>query len=137
MRVGLRGYLLDDAAIAAIVGSRLHPLVLPQGDTGPSIVYRRISPIGDHHMQGASGLVSTRTQIDCWALTADAAAALADLVKERLDGFAGTMLWGEDSPAEAIVVQGIFFRGGLGDDYDSTAKLYRTSYDYEIWHEER
>jgi len=136
MRVGLRAYLLDDAAIAAIVGSRVHPLVLPQGDTGPSIVYSRISAVGDHHMSAASGLVQTRLQLDCWAASLDNAAALADLVKQRLDGFSGTMLWGEDSPAEAIVVQGIFFDGER-EDFDNAAKLHRVSRDYLIWYEER
>lgn len=136
-RVGLRAYLLDDATISAAVGGvRIYPIKLPQGQTLASIVYSRISGQGDHHMEGASGLNRTRMQIDCWAPTADAADLLARQVKERIDGYRGSMLWGEDSPAEAIVVQGIFFDSER-EDYDDVAKLYRSSKDYLIWYEER
>lgn len=136
-RVGLRAYLLDDATISAAVGGlRIYPIKLPQGQENASIVYSRISGQGDHHMEGASGLNRTRMQIDCWATTAGAADLLARQVKERIDGYRGSMLWGEDSPAEAIVVQGIFFDSER-EDYDDVAKMYRSSKDYLIWYEER
>lgn len=136
-RVGLRAYLLDDATISAAVGAaRIYPIILPQGQKLASIVYSRISGQGDHHMEGASGLNRTRMQIDCWAPTADAADLLARQVKERIDGYRGSMLWGEDSPEEAIVVQGIFFDSER-EDYDDEAKMYRSSKDYLIWYEER
>lgn len=144
VRVGLRAYLLGETAIAARIDSgaaaslryRLFPVKLPQGETRDSIVYSRISGLGDHHMQGPSGLARPRIQIDCWAQSLDAAVSLANLVKERLDGFKGSMLWGDNSPAEAIVVQGIFFDSER-EDYDDTAKLYRVSADYFIWFAER
>jgi hypothetical protein len=136
LRVGLRAYLLDDAAIAAIVGTRIYPIVLPQGQVQTSIVYTRISGFGDNHMLGPSGLSRPRIQIDCWSQSADTAAQLANLVKERVDGFRGSWLWGEDSPAEAIVVQGVFFEGER-ENYDDAAGLYRVSRDYFIWHAER
>lgn len=136
VRVGLRAYLLDDATISASVGAtRIYAIKLPQGQNLASIVHSRISGQGDHHMEGASGLNRTRVQIDCWAPTADAADSLALLVKERIDGYRGSMLWGEDSPAEAIVVQGIFYESER-EDYDDVAKMYRSSKDYLIWFEE-
>lgn len=137
VRVGLRAYLLDDATISTSVGAtRLYAIKLPQGQNLTSIVYSRISGQGDHHMEGASGLNRTRVQIDCWAQDADAADLLARQVKERIDGYRGSMLWGEDSPAEAIVVQGIFYESER-EDYDDVAKMYRSSKDYLIWFEER
>jgi uncharacterized protein DUF3168 len=144
IRVGLRAYLLDDATIAAAVDSgasaslryRVFAVRLPQGETRASIVYSRISGQGDHHMEGASGLNRTRVQIDCWAQTADAADLLARQVKERIDGYRGSILWGEDSPAEAIVVQGIFFDSER-EDFDETANMHRSSKDYLVWYEER
>ena len=144
-RVGLVAYLVDDADIYATVewgtplnsgGQRIFPVVLPQGLKKTSIVFSRISGQGDHHMQGASGLNRTRMQIDSWAPTADGADLLARQVKERIDGYRGSMLWGEDSPAEAIVVQGIFFDSER-EDYDDVAKMYRSSKDYLVWYEER
>jgi len=141
IRVGLRAYLLDDAAIAALITpasgpARIYPITLLQGQTQPSIVYTRISGQGDHHMQGASGLARPRIQIDCWSQSADTATTLANLVKERIDGYRGSILWGEDSPEEAIVVQGIFFDSER-EDWDQESGLYRVSRDYLVWHEER
>lgn len=136
IRVGLRAYLLDDAGIAAIVSGRVFPVRLPQGETRASIVYTRISGLGDWHMQGPSGLSRPRVQIDCWSQSADTAATLSNIVKERLDGASGTWLWGDDSPAEGIVVQGAFAETER-DDYDDAVKMYRCSRDYLIWVAER
>lgn len=145
IRVGLVAYLAADTDIAASVewavarqngGKRIFPVVLPQGVNKTSIVYSRISGLGDHHMEGASGLSRPRVQIDCWATDPDAADLLSRRVKQRIDGFRGSLLWGDNSPEEAIVVQGIFFESER-EDYDGTAKLYRSSRDYFVWFEER
>lgn len=136
LRLGLRAYLLADAAILALVATRVFPVKLPQATTLPSIVYQRISGMGSHHMQGASGLARPRMQIDCYSLSADTATVLANLVKERIDGFSGNMPWGENSPAEDIIIQGIFFADER-DDYDDATKLFRLSRDYFVWHAER
>lgn len=137
VRVGLRAYLLGDGTISTTVGgNRIYPIKLPQGITAPSIVYTRISGQGDHHMQGASGLARTRMQIDCYALSADAAVSLANLVKERIDGFAGNVLWGDASPEEAIQIKGIFFDTER-ETFDAVTNLYGVSRDYFVWYGER
>ena len=137
LRVGLRAYLLDDAAISAAVGgARIYPIQLPQGQKLASIVYARIYGQGDHHMVGPSGLNRVRVQVDCWAMTADVADLLARQVKERLDGYRGAMLWGDESPADAIVVQGIFYDSER-EDWDDAAQMYRSSKDYIVWFAER
>jgi hypothetical protein len=137
VRLGLRAYLLGLSAISTEVGgNRIYPLKMPQGQTSTSIVYSRISGLGDHHSTGPSGLSRPRIQIDCWAQSADAADALSRLVKERIDGFRGAMLWGDNSPEEAIQIQGIFFESER-EDYDDTVKMYRSSKDFFVWFEER
>lgn len=136
VRAALRHYLLADGGIAGIVGTRVFPIKLPQGEIRPSIVYTRISDAGDHHMGGASGLGRPRIQVDSWAQTYDVAAALADSVKERIDGFRGSIQWDENSPGNSVPVQGVFFEGSR-DLYDETAKLHRVSQDYFIAYEER
>jgi hypothetical protein len=129
IRPALRTFLLADSALSAAVGgARIYPGQLPQGQRLASIVYNEISDIGDHTMQGASGLARPRFQIDAWAKTADAASALALLVKERMDGASG--VWG------SVKVQGAFFDTGR-DVYDADAELYGKSRDYVIFFEER
>jgi uncharacterized protein DUF3168 len=124
----LRSFLLADAALAAVVGARIHPVVLPQGESRPSIVLTEISGMGDHHAQGPSGLARNRYQIDGYAQTADGADSIARLVQARLDGFKGMM--------GAVKIQGALF-DTWRDDYDSEAELFRVSSDYVIWWEER
>ena len=143
-RKGLVAYLYGDATISTLVGGavaradggdRIFAVKLPQRIKATSIVYRFISGVGDHHMQGASGLARPRIQIDCYAASLDDAWTLANAVKERIDGFSGSMLWGDNSPEEAIVVQGIFMQNEF-EDYDEAAELYRVSRDYFVWFEE-
>lgn len=143
LRPGLRAYLLADSNISSIVGgARVYAIKLPQGETRASIVYSKISGIGDYHLQGPSGLARPRIQIDCWAPDADgiagpdASAALGRLVKERIDGFRGSMPYGSDSPQASVEVLAAFLDSER-EDYDDTAKLYRTSLDYLIWFRER
>lgn len=136
LRPGLLEYLLDDPAIAAVVGARAYSLILPQGQKQASIVYSKISGIGDHHMQGPSGLARPRMQVDSWAVDQDAAVALAGLVKERIDGFRGQMPYGSDSPQAYVTVLGVFF--DLDRDlYDDQVGMFRISQDYLIWFSER
>lgn len=128
IRPALRSFLLSDPAISSSVGARVYPIKLPQGTTGSSIVYNRISGAGDYHMQGLSGFAHHRFQIDAWASTANAATALADLIRDRIDGYRGDM--GTDSPP-VVTVQGVFMVDQR-EDYDDDAKLHRMSRDYFI-----
>ena len=136
VRVGLRSYLLADSSISAMVdGSRIFPVVVPEGIVGTSVVISRISGVGVNDMQGRSGLSQSRMQIDCWATDADTATILANLVKERVDGFRGSIAWDENSPGNAVVVQGVFFDGER-DRFDENTELYSVSRDYIVWYEE-
>lgn len=128
IRPALRSFLLSYSPISDVVGARLFPIKLPQGTTADSIVYNRISGAGDYHLQGLSGFANNRIQIDAWAPTADKATALADLIRDRIDGYRGEM--GTDSPP-SITVHGVFM-ADQREDYDEEAKLHRMSRDYFI-----
>jgi len=128
LRPALRSFLRSDPTIAGLVGARVYPIKLPQGTTGDSIVYNRISGAGDYHLQGLSGFANHRYQIDAWASTADKATVLADAIRDRIDGYRGDM--GTDSPP-IVTVQGVFM-ADQREDYDDEAKLHRMSRDYFI-----
>jgi uncharacterized protein DUF3168 len=140
IRPALRAFLLADATVlAAVGGTRIHPIVLPQGTNGPAvpaIVHNVISEVTDHHMQGASGLVMMRLQIDAYALTASEADALARAVKNRIDGVSGVWAYGSDSPQDSVTVQGCFAETAR-TDYQGDHKLFRSSRDYLIHYSER
>jgi hypothetical protein len=129
IRKALRSFLLADSAIVAVVVDRIYALKIPQGGVPPSIVVTRVSGPGDYHLAGPSGLISARIQVDAWGVTADAATTLANLVKDRLDGYRGTMGTG----GNIITVHGVFV-ADLREDYDDDAELYRSGRDYFVHH---
>jgi hypothetical protein len=129
----LRAFMLADSALSSAVGgTRIHVDEMPQGQITASVVLTEISNQGDHHNEGPSGLSRPRVQITSWAQDRDAARALSLLVKDRLDGYRGTM----GSGGSAVVVQGVFFDSSrwLKDD---AAKLFGRSQDYLVHFEER
>jgi len=79
--------------VAALVGDRVYPLVLPQPPTLPAIRYQRIStPRAQYRtLDGLANYASPRIQIDCWDTTPDGVLAVARAVYELLDGFHGTV----------------------------------------------
>lgn len=128
IRAGLRTFLQADAAVAALVGTRVYPVKLPQGVKDASLVYNEISGQSDHHMEGPSGLVTVRMQIAAWAQSADAAHALFLAVKEAIDGYRGMM--------GSVEVQGVFIDSWRDLD-DTTANLRGKVADYFIHYSER
>lgn len=139
IRPALRAFLLADNAISTRVGGRrIFPTLMPQGISATSLVYNRISGIGDHHMAGPSGYTAARIQIAAWAQVNDAAEELANLVKERLDGFRGLME-STTSPAlfPPVRVQGAFYDSDNPPTYDEARKLYGVGRDYMIHYAER
>lgn len=139
LRGALRSFLLADSGIStAVGGSRIYPGIIAQGQTLPSIVYNLVTEQTDQTMQGASGLVSPRFQIDAWAQSQDDADNLARLIKNRIDGFRGVWPYGSNSPKDVIYVQGVFSQNARYN-YDDVAqpKLHGVSRDYVISYGER
>lgn len=80
--------------VAALVGDRVYPLLLPQGlTTFPAIRYQRISTPRSQYrtLDGRAEYASPRIQVDCWALTFDGAIAVSEAVYGLLEGFHGTI----------------------------------------------
>lgn len=116
-------HLRTDSGIAAVVGSRIYPVILPQNSTKPAITYQEITGIPQTDLSGDDGdLQEIRLQIDCWAEGARAytiAAELAELVRVRLQTAATNF--------HAVTN---WRRVGYEDD----ARLYRGLLDVSIWY---
>ena len=78
--VSVRTYLLTKTAITDIVGQRIYSDKLPQGATLPAAVLKIQSERYDHAIDGLSGMVATRIQVECYATTRLVSNALADAV---------------------------------------------------------
>lgn len=111
---------------AVSIGGRMYPETLPQMPTLPAITYQVISEWRRPTMHGTDALPRTRVQVDCWAKTSLEARAIADAVKDAVDGFQGLM----GSPGAEI---GAIFAANSFSSYDPEAKMYRVSRDFVVW----
>ena len=77
-------HLRNQAAIAALVSTRVYSLTLPQGITYPALVLTDVTTQHAEDFSGSSGWARAQIQIDAWATTYAAAAALAEAVRQEL-----------------------------------------------------
>lgn len=131
IRAGLFAFLSADPVVSALVTAngiaRIYPIKMPEGVKLASVVYTRISGQSEYTMQGPDGLARSRMQIDAWAPTAPAASALANVVKDAINGYRGTM--------GSVVVQGVFMENER-ESFDDIVQMFGVSRDYFIHHEE-
>ncbi|MFW6079533.1 MAG: DUF3168 domain-containing protein [Gemmatimonadota bacterium] len=130
LEASLREHLEADGAVAARVGGRVYPVLLPPDVTYEAISYRRISAPREHAQTGPSGLVRARIQVDSWATTYGGAKDLAEDVRRALDGFRGTMGTTVTTRVDSTMLE------GDRDLYDEDAEVHRVQHDYLIWYGE-
>lgn len=116
--------LSGTAALTALVGTRIYPLIIPQGATYPAVTYQRISTMArEGCMSEDDGLARARIQVTAWAETFTSAKAVIDQVRQALQRWTTTG------------VQGSFILAEY-DLYDDEAIKYGSAVDAEIVYEE-
>lgn len=92
IEVALRSWLLQDPALAGLVGTRVYPLLLPLDAATPAITYALVSD----PLQQAPGHYRQRIQYSVWAEGATSAMQgfpvarqVKDAIRARVDGRAG------------------------------------------------
>lgn len=91
IEIELRKYLIAQSGISDIVGSKVHPEVLPTAGQYPQVTYHVISRKHLHNLDGGAGATIDRIQIDCWSYDYSVMLDLADAIRDKLDGFRGAM----------------------------------------------
>lgn len=107
--------VLEDSAVAELVGSRIYALVRPQGDELPAVVWQRISTVPVVALSGDSGLDAVRLQIAVYATTLLEAREVASAVRAALVG-------NLRATTEMIL-----------DDRDEETKNFRVLIDFNLW----
>lgn len=109
--------VVADAAVAAIVGSKVYTDVAPDGTPAPYVVIRRVFGGRVAELDGHPGLENPNFQVDAYAATRAGARTLADAVIAILCSPSGlAAICTADS-----------------DDYDTEALLYRTMMEFSVW----
>lgn len=125
----LKGLLVANAGINAVVAGRVYPVTHPQGASLPAVVYRRVSGqrVGQHVT--ASGLAHPRFQFECIATTYAAAKGLANLVRVALDHYTGVPSLVH---VDAILVENEI--DGFNFETDEGAITFSVYIDAVVWH---
>jgi hypothetical protein len=119
--------LVADATIASLVSTRVYYAHAPQNVALPFVVLSRISGIRDHVLGGTVSLVEARVQIDTFATSVLAARAIANAIREEINGFRGTQ-----SGVDVQAIQLIDEADGLEGD----SEIWRVTSDYKVWYQE-
>jgi hypothetical protein len=82
--------LKADTQLAAIVGTRIYPLVIPQKGATPALVYAIPNTDRARNLAGAAGVATARVLIDARASSYATVKALQEILRQY-DGFAGTL----------------------------------------------
>ena len=133
LETGLYAYLAASTPITALVSDRIFPNAIPPAESFPCITFNRLSTEQPHHMTAAAGVQSARIQVDCWAKGRggySSAAAIAEAVRDRMDGYRGTM--------GTVTVKTTHLHEQR-DDYEAPTDaaelgVFKVSQDYLIWY---
>jgi hypothetical protein len=82
------------ALLASVAGGRRYWVRAPQETAYPNIVLNKVDALPNYHLQGASGFVSSRVQVDIYANTFTSLTSTARSVKSLLSGHKGGMIQG-------------------------------------------
>lgn len=121
--------LTADTDLAALVGARIHPLVIPQDGQVPCITYQQISGHREYTMGSDPTLARPRIQFSCYALTYAAAKNVADKLIAALPVTQRTLGSGDNQVTGAAA-----FVEDDDDDYEIDTGYYRARVDFFIWH---
>lgn len=87
----LRSFMSGSTAITAVVSSRIHYNYAPGYSAKPHIWYRVNSDREELTMDGVGGLHEASVDVECVGNTAGDCQNVADVVKNRLHGYKGTL----------------------------------------------
>jgi len=125
IETGLRTHLLADGPVAALIGTRMYPLILPQNPTYPCLTYEIVSDIPHRALAGDSDRERVRVRIHCWASTYTGAIDLATKVRTSVADHSGLM--------GTTAVSSVKFET-WNDTFDDAPEVYRRIADFFIAH---
>lgn len=118
----LYSHLSGNGGVAAVVGNRIYPLVLPQEGTLPAVRYQLISREELHVRPPAPLLVTRRYQVDGFAQSYATVKTLETALRTALYGF--------NKQVDACILT--TFIESMRDEDDPEVGIFRTSMDVLI-----
>ena len=116
--------LSTDGSITAYVGTKIYPDITPQNVQYPFVVYTIVNSLPVDFKDGQSNLEEITLQIDVYTQSYDDTQDLANLIRNRLDRFTGTV--------EGVEVQTIKYVSSDSQVFNAELSVYWMSIDFMI-----
>lgn len=119
--------LSNNAALTAVVSSRINPLVLPQESAFPAISYQLISVVPHPSKSGSSKSDFARVQINSFGTSYQSAVEVSDLVRSA-------MILTLPETYNNVIVQACEYDGEvhMTDDVAAFAGVYHIAQDFIV-----
>ena len=114
--------LSTDGSITAYIGTKIYPDITPQNVQYPFVVYTITNSLPVDYKDGQSNLEEITLQVDVYTQSYDDTQDLANLIRNRLDRFTGTV--------EGIDVQTIKYMSSDSQVYNAELSVYWMSIDF-------
>lgn len=128
MEEALRSILTGAASVTGQTGTRIYWGLVPQSAALPFIRMTVVSGIRDYALSGATSLVDSRVQVDCYATSYGGAKLLARAVMATLSAYRGEV--------PGVEIGGVFVeseRDLSEPDQGDTQTRFRVSVDLTVW----
>ena len=116
--------LSTDGSITAYIGTKIYPDITPQNVQYPFVVYTITNSLPVDYKDGQSNLEEITLQEDVYTQSYDDTQDLANLIRNRLDRFTGTV--------EGVEVQTIKYVSSDSQVFNAELSVYWMSIDFMI-----
>lgn len=98
-------HLTGDAEIKRLIGNRLYPDQVPQGEQLPYVVYSQAQRLRSRTFTGYVSLNACSIHMEIYGATRSSVVDVRQAIGSRLDGFTGTI------GSQTVAVSGVFHDG--------------------------
>lgn len=121
----VRHKLINTAAVTNLVGQKIYPFAAPQLPALPFVLYQSLDPQVFDDIQYRAGLFYTPVQLDCYAMTPEAAWEISEELRKALQGYSGVHL--------NVTIRGIRFES-RADGFEKEVENFRVMTRFGVWH---
>jgi hypothetical protein len=128
----LRSALTSNAAVSALIGSRIYPVLAPASASLPLVTWRRAGIERQQTLGAPMGLPRVTVEFSIYGTTYESAREIADAMRVVLDGYGGTI-------DNTVVRQTSLEQES--DDFVTLAgadmpPVYQVTQSYDVWWQE-
>ena len=121
----IKALLTRSTALAALVGTRIYPDIMPDNPVYPAVTYQKLSGSSERGAVADPALMLAVFQVSSWAGSRLESARVASAVRAALDRIRKTTLAG-------VVIDDVFYAGDV-DLFDNDTRTYFNHCSFKIY----